>query len=58
VVHYLLYVLLVAQAVLELRLALFSSEAMRFFGLLIRPPFAPFAKSAHTLVGDAHNWIG
>jgi cytochrome b561 len=35
-----------------------GKEAMSFFGLLIPPPFAPFSKPAHELVGDAHNWIG
>jgi cytochrome b561 len=57
VVHYLLYVLLAAQAVLGFILR-WSKEAMSFFGLLIPSPFAPFSKPAHALVGDIHNWIG
>ena len=57
-VHYLLYGLLVVQAVLGFVLRWSGKEAMSFFGLLIPPPFAPFSKPAHELVGDAHNWIG
>jgi cytochrome b561 len=57
-VHYLLYVLLVVQAVLGYVLRWSGNEAMSFFGLQIPPPFAPFSKPAHQLVGDVHNWIG
>jgi cytochrome b561 len=57
-VHYLLYTLLVVQAVLGFMLRWSGNEAMSFFGLLIPPPFAPFSKPAHHLVGEAHNWIG
>lgn len=57
-VHYLLYALLVAQAVLGFVLRWSGDEAMIFFGVPIPPPFAPFSKPAHELVGDAHNWIG
>jgi cytochrome b561 len=57
-VHYVLYVLLAAQAVLGFVLRWSGNEAMSFFGLQISPPFAPFAKPAHHLVGQAHNWIG
>lgn len=57
-VHYLLYVLLVAQAVLGFVWRWSGNEAISFFGLLIPPPFAPFSKPAHALVADAHNWIG
>jgi cytochrome b561 len=57
-VHYLLYALLAAQAVLGFVLRWSGNEAMSFFGLLIPPPFAPFSKPAHELIGDAHNWIG
>ena len=56
-VHYLLYGLLVAEAVLGFVLRWSGNEAMSFFGLLIPPPFAPFSKPAHALVGDFHNWI-
>jgi cytochrome b561 len=57
-VHYLLYVLLVAQAVLGFVWRWSGNEAIGFFGLLIPPPFAPFSKPAHAFVADAHNWIG
>ncbi|PPQ35840.1 cytochrome b [Rhodopila globiformis] len=57
-VHYLLYALLVVQAVLGFVLRWSGNEAMSFFGLLIPPPFAPFPKPAHHLIGAAHNCIG
>jgi cytochrome b561 len=56
-VHYLLYGLLAAEAVLGFLLRWSGNEAMSFFGLPIPPPFAPFSKPAHHLVGEAHNWI-
>ncbi|MDJ0389953.1 cytochrome b [Roseomonas sp. E05] len=56
--HYLLYALLVAEAVLGYVLRWSGDEAMSFFGLLIPPPFAPFSRSAHHLVGEAHEFIG
>jgi cytochrome b561 len=56
-VHYLLYGLLAAEAVLGFLLRWSGHEAMSFFGLLIPPPFAPFSKPAHHLVGEAHDWI-
>jgi cytochrome b561 len=57
-VHILLYALLAAQAVLGFVLRWSGNEAMSFFGLPIPPPFAPFSKDAHELVGTAHNWVG
>ena len=57
-VHYLLYLLLAAQAVLGFVLRWSGNEAVSLFGLLIPPPFAPFSKPAHALVDDAHTWIG
>jgi cytochrome b561 len=57
-VHYLLYGLLAVEAVLGFVLRWSGNEAMSFFGLLIPPPFAPFSKPAHQLVGEAHEWIG
>jgi cytochrome b561 len=57
-VHYGLYTLLGAQAVLGFVLRWSGDEAMSFFGLLIPPPFAAFSKPAHELVGAAHVWIG
>lgn len=57
-VHYLLYSLLAVQAVLGFVLRWSGNEAMSFFGLAIPPPFAPFSKPAHELVGEAHEWVG
>lgn len=57
-VHYLLYALLVSEAVLGYVLRWSGNEDMSFFGLLIPPPFAPFSKSTHHLIGGAHEWIG
>jgi len=56
-VHYLLYGLLAVEAAFGFLLRWSGNEAMSFFGLLISPPFAPFTKPAHRLVGSAHNWI-
>jgi cytochrome b561 len=58
VVHYLLYGLLAAEAVLGFVLRWSGSEAMSFFGLLIPPPFAPLSREAHHLVNEVHEWIG
>lgn len=57
-VHYLLYTLLAAEAVLGFVLRWAGDESMSFFGLLIPPPFAPFSKSAHHLVGELHELNG
>ncbi|HQT76391.1 MAG TPA: cytochrome b [Rhodopila sp.] len=57
-VHYLLYALLVAEAVLGFVLRWSGHEAMSFFGLQIPPPFAPFSKPAHEFVGDLHSFVG
>lgn len=57
-VHYLLYGLLLTQAVLGFTLRWSGNEAMSFFGLQIPPPFAPFSRPAHHLVGEFHNWVG
>jgi cytochrome b561 len=57
-VHYLLYSLLAAQAVLGFLLRWSGNEAMSLFGLQIPPPFAPWSKPAHHLVGELHNYIG
>ncbi|MBV8912933.1 MAG: cytochrome b [Acetobacteraceae bacterium] len=58
VVHYLLYAMLAAEAVLGFLLRWSGNEAMSLFGLLIPPPFAPFSKPAHQLIGDLHDWNG
>lgn len=57
-VHYLLYGLLAAQAILGFVLRWSGNEAMSFFGLQIPPPFAPVSKETNHLIGTAHNWIG
>jgi cytochrome b561 len=57
-VHSLLYVLLAAEAALGFVLRWSGDQAMSFFGLLIAPPFAPFSRPAHHLVGEVHDWIG
>ena len=57
-VHYLLYALLVSEAVLGFTLRWSGNEAMSFFGLQIPPPFAPFSKPAHQLVGEIHEYVG
>jgi cytochrome b561 len=56
--HYLLYGLLAAQAALGFVLRWSGGEAMSLFGLPIPPPFAPWSKPAHQLMGAAHNWVG
>lgn len=57
-VHYLLYGMLLAEAVLGFILRWSGNEAMSFFGLQIPPPFAPFSKPVHHLIGELHNWNG
>jgi cytochrome b561 len=46
-VHWLLYLLLVAEAVLGLLLRWSGNEAMSLFGLQIPPPFEPWSKPTH-----------
>lgn len=57
-VHYLLYALLIASAMLGFTLRWSGDEDMVVFGLLIPPPFPPFPRPVHHLVGEAHEWIG
>lgn len=57
-VHYLLYLMLAAEAVLGFVLRWSGKEAMSFFGLQIPPPFPPFSHAAHNLIGDIHHWNG
>jgi cytochrome b561 len=57
-VHYLLYAMLVAEAVLGFVLRWAGDESMSFFGLLIPPPFAPFSKAAHHQIGELHELNG
>jgi cytochrome b561 len=58
VVHSLLYVLLVTQAVLGFLLRWGGNEAMVFFGLQIPAFFPPFEKPVRHLIGQAHATIG
>ncbi|WP_233801535.1 cytochrome b [Paraburkholderia sp. HP33-1] len=57
-VHYLLYALLVGEAVLGFVLRWSGDESMSFFGLLIPAPFAPTDKATHHAIGEAHDFIG
>ena len=57
-VHYLLYALLAAEAVLGFILRWAGAESMSFFGILIPPPFAPWSRGAHHQVGEFHEKIG
>ncbi|MBS0410364.1 MAG: cytochrome b [Proteobacteria bacterium] len=57
-VHWLLYGLLLAQAVLGFLMRWSGDEAMSFFGLQIPPPFAPWSKAAQHLTGETHEKIG
>ncbi|HVI29602.1 cytochrome b [Hansschlegelia sp.] len=58
IVHYALYALLIAQAVLGFALRWSGDEAMSFFGLLIPPPFAKTSKPVHEAIEEAHELIG
>ncbi len=57
-IHYLLYALLVAEAVLGFVLRWSGNESMSVFGFLIPPPFAPFSRATHSMIGDAHSLVG
>ena len=57
-VHWLLYALLAAEAVLGFLLRWSGDEAMSFFGLQIPPPFEAWSKPAHHLVGEIHEYVG
>jgi cytochrome b561 len=57
-VHYLLYLMLLAQAVLGFVLRWGGKEAMSFFGLQIPPLIAPLSRPTHGLIGDLHHWNG
>jgi cytochrome b561 len=58
IVHYLLYAMLAAEAVLGFVLRWSGNESMSFFGLLLPPPFSPFSKSTHHLIGEMHELNG
>jgi cytochrome b561 len=57
-VHWLLYAMIVAEAVLGFLLRWSGNESMSFFGLQIPPPFEPWSKPANHLVGELHEWTG
>lgn len=56
--HYVLYGLLVSEAILGFVLRWSGNESMSFFGLQLAPPFAPFSKPAHHNIGEAHDLVG
>lgn len=56
--HYLLYAMLAAEATLGFVLRWAGDESMSFFGLQMPPPFAPFSKSMHHLIGELHESNG
>ncbi|MGF6304383.1 MULTISPECIES: cytochrome b [Paraburkholderia] len=57
-VHYLLYALLIGEAVLGFALRWSGNESMSFFGLEIPSPFAPTSKATHHAIGEAHDFVG
>lgn len=57
-VHYLLYTLLVIQAVLGFLSRWEGNEAMSFFGLQIPSPFIGSGKEVADQIQDIHNWVG
>lgn len=57
-VHWLLYALLAAEAVLGFVLRWSGGEAMSFFGLAIPSPMATVSRPTHHLIGELHEWNG
>jgi cytochrome b561 len=57
-VHYLLYAMLAAEAVLGFVLRWSEGKPMNFFGLLIPAPFEKWSREAHHQVGEIHEWNG
>ena len=57
-VHYVLYLLLVIQAVLGFLARWEGNEAMNFFGLKIASPFVGAGEKAADQIQDIHNWVG
>ena len=57
-VHYLLYALLVTQAVLGFLSRWVGNEAMSFFGLKIPSPFTGAGHAAADKIQEIHNWVG
>jgi cytochrome b561 len=57
-VHYLLYFLLVVEAVLGFLSRWEGNEAMSFFGLQIASPFTGSGQKVAHQLQDIHNWVG
>jgi cytochrome b561 len=57
-VHYMLYTLLLSEAVLGFLARWQGNEAMSFFGLQIPGPFAGAGKQVAHRLEDIHNWVG
>ena len=57
-VHYLLYAMLAAEAVLGFVLRWSGGESMSFFGLQIPPIIPKVSHPTHELIGDLHHWNG
>ena len=57
-VHYLLYVMLVAEAALGFILRWSGNQSMSFFGFPIAPRFPRFSKPVHELIAALHHWNG
>ena len=57
-VHFLLYALLAAEAVLGFLSRWEGNEAMSFFRLQIEPPFTGSGQKVAHQLQDIHNWIG
>jgi len=57
-VHWSLYGLVVLEAGLGFVLRWSGHESMIFFGLELPPPFGPFSRPAHHLMGTLHSWTG
>ena len=55
--HYVLYVLLAAEAALGFLARWSEDAAMSFFGLLIASPLPPLPRAAHRLLLQTHDWI-
>lgn len=57
-VHYLLYAMLLAEAVLGFVLRWSGGEAMSFFGLAIPSMLPTVSRPTHHLIGELHQWNG
>lgn len=57
-VHWLLYVLLVGQALFGWYVRWSEGEAMSFFGLLIPSPLTPVSRDTHHTIQELHGWAG